>query len=143
MRAQRSFNSQRIPESELILNPDGTLYHLGIDEQSIGDTVLIVGDPERVEQISRRFSTIDFKTKSREFCVHTGQWKGQRISVVSTGIGVDNVDIVMNEIDAAVNVNLKSRRAHEKPRSLKFVRIGTSGSMREEIPAGAFVASVY
>lgn len=130
-----------IPESELILRPDGRLYHLGILPEDIADRVIIVGDPERVPLISRLFDRVDTRLSGREFLVHTGEFQGKRITVVSSGIGVDNIDIIINELDAAVNVDLETRQPKANLRSLEIIRIGTSGSIQKDIPVGSFVAS--
>lgn len=127
--------------SELILRPDGSVYHLGVHAEDIADTVIVVGDPERVGQISSRFDQITLQKQTREFAVHTGGLSGTRLTVLSTGIGVDNIDIVMNELDAAVNFDLKSRTVNEEKRRLKIIRLGTSGSLQEDLPAGTILLS--
>jgi uridine phosphorylase len=130
-----------IPSSELILRQDGSLYHLGILPEHVADKVIIVGDPERVPLISALFDSIDSKINNREFVVHTGTFQSRRLTVVSSGIGVDNIDIVLNELDAAVNVDLKTRLPKEQIKCLEIVRIGTSGAMHADISLGSFVAS--
>ena len=120
-------------ESELILRPDGSVYHLGVTGSEIADKVIIVGDPERVEQISSRFDRIDVKKASREFCIHTGKLNGTDLTVISTGIGVDNIDIVINELDAAANINPTTRKENDTLRRLEFVRLGTSGALSPDI----------
>ncbi len=137
------YNDQPIPESELILNADGTLYHLHVKNEHIADHVIVVGDPGRVATISNKFDSVEHKIESREFHTHTGYYQGTRITVISTGIGVDNIDIVVNEIDAAVNIDLETRIPKKETRSLNIIRIGTSGAMHEDIPVGSTVASVY
>ncbi|MBX7051281.1 MAG: nucleoside phosphorylase [Flavobacteriales bacterium] len=132
-----------IPETELILRNDGSVYHLGIKEEHVADKVIIVGDPDRVPLISAFFDEIDTRISGREFVIHTGSYQGKRITVVSSGIGVDNIDIVINELDAAVNVDLKTRKPKSQWRSLEIIRIGTSGSMHADIPPGSFVSSVF
>lgn len=132
-----------IKESELILNPDGSLYHLNLKPEHLADTVVFVGDQDRVEKISKYFDHIEFETQKREFKTHTGVLKGKRISVISTGIGPDNIDIVMNELDALVNINLQTRKPKDKLTSLKIIRIGTSGSLQKEIPADGFLLSTH
>ncbi len=132
-----------IPSSELILREDGSLYHLGIRPEHVADKVIIVGDPERVPLISAMLDKVDFKVAGREFVVHTGEVSGKRISIVSSGIGVDNIDIVINELDAAVNIDLKTRLVKDKLTSLDIVRIGTSGALHADIPVGTFVSSAY
>lgn len=130
-----------IPASELIVNPDGSIYHLRLTENDIADDVIVVGDQNRVESISSRFDTIEIKKSHREFNTHTGTLNGKRLTVLSTGIGTDNIDIVLNELDAAVNVDLKTREVKQNKRQLNIVRIGTSGSLRADIPLGSFIIS--
>lgn len=127
--------------SELILRPDGSVYHLGILPQDIADTVIVVGDPERVGQISSRFDQITVQKHTREFAVHTGVRAGIGLTVLSTGIGVDNIDIVMNELDAAVNFDLTSRTVNREKRRLRIIRIGTSGSLQADLPVGTILVS--
>jgi uridine phosphorylase len=135
----------RIPESELILNADGSIYHLNLLPEQISDTIITVGDQDRVARVSRHFDSIEVEVAKREFVTHTGYYKGKRISVVSTGIGTDNIDIVMNELDALVNVDFVSREPleHEDRISLKIVRIGTSGALQEDVPLGSQLATEY
>ncbi len=133
----------KIPESELILNPDGSVYHLNLLPENIANTILFVGDQERVEKISKYFDSIEFETQKREFKTHTGTYKGKRISVISTGIGPDNIDIVLNELDALVNIDLKNRTILEKHNSLDIIRIGTSGSLQSDIPIDSFLLSSH
>ena len=121
----------RINESELILNPDGSIYHLNLKPENISDTLLFVGDQDRVEKITKHFDTIEFSTQKREFKTQTGTYKGKRISVLSTGIGPDNIDIVINELDALVNIDFKTRTIKDTLKSLDIIRIGTSGSLHE------------
>ena len=132
-----------IPHSELILRPEGSIYHLGITAEHIADKVIIVGDPERVPKISAIFDEVTHAIAGREFIIHTGFYKGKRITVISSGIGVDNIDIVMNELDAAVNVDYKTRLPKENLTNLEIVRIGTSGCMHADIPVGSFVSSAF
>jgi len=129
--------------SELILNPDGSIYHLNLKPENIADDIILVGDQDRVENISKHFDIIEFQTQKREFKTHTGIYKGKRLSVISTGIGPDNIDIVLNEIDALVNIDLKTRKTKPNLKSLNLVRVGTSGSLQADIPVNSFVASVY
>ncbi|MBK6445612.1 MAG: nucleoside phosphorylase [Bacteroidetes bacterium] len=133
----------KIPESELILNPDFSVYHLNLLPEDISDTVINVGDPDRVALVSKFFDKIETKKQKREFVTHTGMYKGKRITVISTGIGTDNIDIVYNELDALVNINLRERTIKEKLSSLNLIRIGTSGSLQEEIPVDGFVFSSF
>ncbi|PHI20162.1 phosphorylase [Lewinellaceae bacterium SD302] len=127
--------------SELILNPDGSVYHLHLLPEQIAETIITVGDPERVEQVSKRFDRVDFKVAKREFVTHTGWLGGQRLTVLSTGIGTDNIDIVFNELDALVNIDLNRREVREKLTSLNIIRIGTSGALRPELEVDSFLAS--
>jgi uridine phosphorylase len=135
--------TQKIKESELILNADGSVYHLHLLPHQIADDVILVGDPQRVEVIGNYFDTIECKVENREFITITGSLKGKRISVVGTGIGTDNIDIVLNEIDAAVNIDLEKREIKEEKRVLNFIRLGTSGALQEEIPVDSLVFSKY
>ena len=132
-----------IPASELILNPDGSIYHLNVRPGQIAHTVLLVGDPGRVPRVSKYFDKIDHKISKREFVTHTG-WLGKKhLSVMSTGIGTDNIDIVLNELDALVNIDLETRQIKEKLTSLDLIRIGTSGSMNRAVPVDSQVYSDF
>ena len=133
----------RIKESELILNPDGSVYHLNLKPEDISDTLLFVGDQDRVEKITKHFDTIEFSTQKREFKTQTGTYKGKRISVISTGIGPDNIDIVLNELDALINIDFKTRTIKEKLNSLNIIRIGTSGSLQSDIPVDSFLIGTH
>ncbi len=130
-------------ESELILNPDGSVYHLGLKPENIAPIVIVVGDQYRVASISKYFDEIDFKTQHREFATHTGTFNKKRITVLSTGIGTDNIDIVINELDAAVNIDLEKRIPKDSHTSLDIIRLGTSGALQPEIEVDTFVASAY
>jgi len=132
-----------IPASELILNPDGSVYHLNLKPEQIAHDIIFVGDQNRVEKISNQFDTIEFSFQKREFKTHTGTLNGKRISVISTGIGPDNIDIVLNELDALVNIDLITRQPKTTLTSLNIVRIGTSGSLQADIPVDSFVMSKY
>lgn len=132
-----------IKESELILNPDGSVYHLNLKPEHIADTVIFVGDQDRVAKITKHFDVIEFETQKREFKTHTGTYKGKRLTVLSTGIGPDNIDIVMNELDALVNIDLITRKPKDKLTALKIIRIGTSGSLQKDVPVDSFVLSTY
>ena len=132
-----------IPESELIVNKDGSIYHLSLKDEHIADDIIVVGDQDRVEKISSKFDSIEVKRNHREFYTHTGTFNGKRITVLSHGIGTDNIDIVLNELDAAVNVNLETREVKEKKRSLNIVRLGTSGSLQKDIPVDSYLISEY
>ncbi|UNY98082.1 nucleoside phosphorylase [Zhouia spongiae] len=132
-----------LASSELILNPDGSIYHLNLLPEDIGETIITVGDPDRVKSVSKYFDTIEVKKGKREFVTHTGLLNGKRISVISTGIGTDNIDIVLNELDALVNIDLKQREIKLQKTPLDIVRIGTSGSLQAHIPVDSFLMSKY
>ena len=134
-----------IPESELILNSDGTIYHLHLLPDHISDTILTVGDPARVAQVSRHFDSIEFEGTHREFTTHVGYYRGKRLTVLSTGMGTDNIDIVLNELDALVNIDFVSRtvRPPEEHLSLRIIRLGTSGSLQADVPVGALLATQH
>ena len=132
-----------IQASELILNPDGSVYHLNLKPEHIAHDIIFVGDQNRVEKISSQFDTIEFSFQKREFKTHTGTLNGKRISVISTGIGPDNIDIVMNELDALVNIDLITRQPKTTLTSLNIVRIGTSGSLQADVPVDSFVMSKF
>lgn len=132
-----------IQSSELILNPDGSVYHLNLLPQHIAHDIIFVGDQNRVEKITKFFDSIEFSSQKREFKTQTGFFKGKRITVISTGIGPDNIDIVMNELDALVNIDLKTRKPKENLTSLNIIRIGTSGSLQADIPVDSFVMSKF
>lgn len=127
--------------SELITNADGSIYHLHLLPEDVAPTVILVGDPGRVATVSAKFTSIDVKKEKREFISHTGWYSGKRITVISTGIGTDNIDIVLNELDALVNINLKTRQLCDTHTSLNLIRIGTSGSIHPDIHADTIVAS--
>jgi uridine phosphorylase len=133
----------QIPASELILNNDGSVYHLNLLPQDLASIVINVGDPDRVAMVSAYFDKIEVKKQKREFITHTGTYKGKRMTVLSTGIGTDNIDIVYNELDALVNIDLKTREIKKNLTSLYLVRIGTSGSLQLEIPVDSFVCSEF
>lgn len=132
-----------IEQSELILNPDGSVYHLNLKPEHIAHDIIFVGDQNRVEKITQLFDSIEFSAQKREFKTQTGKYKGKRITVMSTGIGPDNIDIVMNELDALVNINLETRQPKENLTSLNIIRIGTSGSLQADIPVDSFVMSTF
>lgn len=135
--------AKRIPESELIINPDGSIYHLNLKPEHLASNIIAVGDPDRVAKISRYFDEIEFKISKREFVTHTGWYRGTRITAISTGMGTDNIEIFMTELDALVNIDLKERVVKDEHTSLNIVRVGTSGSMRREIPEGSLLVSEY
>ncbi|MDL2251594.1 nucleoside phosphorylase [Odoribacter sp. OttesenSCG-928-J03] len=130
-----------IDSSELIINEDGSIFHLHLLPEELADTVLLVGDPGRVETIAAYFSSIEVKKSNREFHTVTGIYNNRRISVISTGIGPDNIDIVINELDALVNIDLKSKEILSEKKSLNIIRIGTSGAVQGDIPVDSFVIS--
>ncbi len=134
---------RRIAASELVLNPDGSVYHLNLKPDNISDTIIFVGDQKRVDRIAKHFDTIEFETQKREFHTITGYYKGKHLTAMSTGIGPDNIDIVMNELDALVNIDLKTREIKDKLTSLNIVRIGTSGSLQADIPVDSFVLGKF
>jgi uridine phosphorylase len=133
----------QFPETELILTKEKRVYHINLKAEDIADDVIVVGDQHRVAQISKFFSKIEFKTEHREFVTHTGIYNGKRITVLSTGIGPDNIDIVMNELDAAVNINLETRELNPTQRSLNIIRLGTSGALQADIPVNGIVVSSH
>ena len=133
----------KIAASELILNPDGSVYHLNLKPENIAQNIIFVGDQNRVPKITRYFDSIEFETQKREFRTITGVYKGVRMSVMSTGIGPDNIDIVMNELDALVNIDLETRTIKKTHTQLNIVRIGTSGSLQKDIPVDSFVLAKY
>jgi len=133
----------RIPESELILNPDGSVYHLNLLPDQIAHDIVTVGDPDRVDSITRHFDSIEYTVHKREFKTVTGMYSGKRLTVISTGIGTDNIDIVFNELDALVNVDLQTRLVKDELTSLNFYRIGTSGAIREDVDIDSVIISRY
>ncbi len=125
------------------MNPDGSVYHLKLKPEHVAPNVIVVGDQGRVEVITQHFEKIEHKIQNREFLTHTGYYRGERITVLSTGIGTDNIDIVINELDAVVNIDLEKRVQKEKHTALNIVRLGTSGALQEDIPVDTYVASAY
>ena len=134
---------KKIAESELILNPDGSIYHLKLRPEHISENIIFVGDQGRVETISKHFSNIECKIQNREFLTHTGTYNGKRITALSTGLGPDNIDIVLNELDALVNIDLQKREIKDNKTSLNIVRLGTSGALQGDIPVDNYVMSEY
>jgi uridine phosphorylase len=128
-------------ESEIILNPDGSIYHLHLKPEHITPLIIFVGDPDRVGEVSKHFDSIEHRAAHREFVSHIGTLRGQRLMVISTGIGTDNIDIVMTELDILANVDLQTRKPKDKITSLKMVRLGTSGSLQAEIPVDSLVVT--
>lgn len=129
-------------ESELIINADGSIFHLHLKPEQLADRVILVGDPGRVSTVASYFDTVEYELQSREFHTITGLYRGKRITVLSTGIGCDNIDIVMTELDALANIDFSTRMEKEQHRQLTIVRIGTCGGMQPDTPIGTFVASV-
>ncbi len=130
-----------IKNSELILNRDGTIFHLHLKPEQIADTIILVGDPGRAETISAMFDQVEMTVRNREFLTCTGTYNNQRLTVLSTGIGTDNIDIVINELDALANIDLQTREVRSDKRSLRFVRVGTSGSLQADISVNSWVVS--
>lgn len=133
----------KIQNSELILSGEGRIYHLNIQKENIAPTIILVGDPQRVPLVSAHFDKVEFTAHKREFVTHTGYYQGKRLSVVSTGIGPDNIDIVLNELDALFNIDLERRVPKQEHTPLTFVRLGTSGSLQADIPVDSIVLSAY
>lgn len=133
----------KYPPSELVLNAKGAVYHLGLHPDQIADDIILVGDQGRVELVSSFFDTIEHRSQHREFCCHTGTYQGKRFSVLSSGIGTDNIDIVVNELDALVNIDLQQRTDTPSPKKLRLVRIGTCGILQPDIPVHSYILSKY
>ena len=133
----------KLKDSELILNDDGSIYHLNLKPENISNDIIFVGDPERVDKVTQHFDSIEFSTHKREFKTTTGSYKNKRITVISTGIGADNIDIVLNELDALVNINLQTKTIKKDHTALNIIRIGTSGSLQKNIPIDSFLMSTY
>lgn len=133
----------KIGESELIISPNGAVYHLNLKPDELADTIITVGDPDRVKEVSKHFDSIEHKAQHREFVTHTGYIGSKRLSVVSTGIGTDNIDIVLNEIDALHNIDFEKRVIKPVPKQLTIIRLGTCGSLQRDIPVDSLVASSF
>jgi len=133
----------KLRDTELIITNSGRIYHLNLKKEEIADDIILVGDPNRVEQISNKFEKIDFKITHREFITHTGYYNNKKISVISSGIGTDNIDIVINELDALVNINFESRQINKIKKSLNIIRLGTSGGLNKKIDVDSFLVSEY
>ena len=131
----------KIGASELIINSDGSIFHLHLKPHEISDTIILVGDPGRVDMVSSFFETKEFRREAREFVTVTGSYKGKRLTVLSTGIGTDNIDVVMNELDALVNIDFETREIKDEKKSLRLLRIGTCGAIQPDIPIGSFIFS--
>ncbi len=136
-------NQNHLSPSELVLNQDGSVYHLALQPEQLAQTVIVVGDPERVSFVSAYFDSIEHRVQKREFVSHTGRLGAKRVSVVSSGIGTDNVEILLNELDALVNIDLVNRHVKSNHTSLKVIRIGTSGILHPTLPVDSFLASSY
>lgn len=134
---------QALSASDLIINPDGSIYHLNLLPEDIAETIITVGDPDRVADISRYFDSIELKKGKREFITHTGYLGKRRLTVLSTGIGTDNIDIVLNELDALVNIDFETRSVKDGLTSLNIIRVGTSGAIQADVPIGTILASSY
>ena len=133
----------RISETDLILNEDGSVYHLSLKPEHLSDTIITVGDPNRVHSVSKHFDEIEFEMNKREFITHIGSYRGNRITVISTGMGTDNIEIFFTELDALANVDLETREVKPEHRKLDLIRIGTSGAMQEDIALGSHLVSDY
>ena len=133
----------KFKDSELILNNNGSIFHLNLKPENISKDIILVGDPDRVTMVSKHFETIEFSIQKREFKTITGTYRNKRFSVISTGIGSDNIDIVLNELDALVNINFETKKISKEICSLNIVRIGTSGSLQNDIPLDCFLMSTY
>ena len=132
-----------LQDTELIITKDKKIYHLNLDKNQIAEDIILVGDQDRVTQISKHFDSIEHKIQHREFVTHTGTYKGKRISVISTGIGCDNIDIVINELDALINIDFDTKTINTEKKKLNLIRLGTSGALQEDIPVDTFVLSEY
>ena len=133
----------KISDTDLILNDDGSVYHLSLLPKHLSDTIITVGDPGRVYRVSEHFDDIEFEMNKREFITHVGTYKGKRVTVISTGMGTDNIEIFLTELDALVNIDLKTREPKSRKKKLKIIRIGTSGALQEDIPLGSHLVTDY
>jgi len=132
-----------ISETDLILNKDGSVYHLNLKPEHLSDTIITVGDPSRVHSVSKYFDNVEFEMNKREFITHIGYYKGKRITVISTGMGTDNIEIFFTELDALANVDLRTRKIKQEHKKLNIIRIGTSGAIQEDVPLGTHLVSDY
>ena len=132
-----------IKNSEMPLQPDGSVYHLNLQPQEIADTIILVGDPGRVPTVSARFEQIEIRKQNREIVTHTGIYKGKRLSVLSTGMGIGNLDIILNELDVLVNIDLQKREPKQTHKSLNLIRLGTCGALQPDVEIDSFIASQY
>lgn len=135
--------ASKLSSSELVLNPDGSIYHCNIKPEELADTIILVGDPNRVSNVSKYFDAIETRSQKREIIVNTGILNHKRLTVISTGMGTDNIDIVLNELDALANIDLKKKEIKPIRKPLTFVRLGTSGAIQKDIPVDTIVASTY
>ncbi|SMC94172.1 nucleoside phosphorylase [Pedobacter nyackensis] len=135
--------AHELSAADLIINPDGSIYHLNLLPEDIAETIITVGDPDRVTEVSKHFDKVELKKGKREFMTHTGYLGKRRITVLSTGIGTDNIDIVLNELDALVNIDFQTREIKEQLTSLNIIRIGTSGAIQPDLPTGTILASTF
>jgi uridine phosphorylase len=133
----------KITSTDLILNPDGSIYHLSLKPEHVSDYIIAVGDPGRVHKVTQYFDSVDYEMNKREFITHVGKYKGRMITVISSGMGTDNVEILMMELDALANVDLETREPKSKKRKLKIIRVGTSGSIQEDIRLGTHLISEF
>jgi len=138
-----TYHPDPLEPSELIVTEQGAIYHLNLRPHEIADTIIVVGDQNRVERVSRHFDIVEHRIENREFVTHTGRIGNVGITVMSTGIGCDNIDIVVNELDALANIDLETRTINKNPKSLNIIRLGTSGALQEDIPVDSFVISTY
>lgn len=143
MPATKPNHTMRIPEAELIINQDGSVFHLHIKPEELADNVILVGDPGRVGLYTDYLTDVEYMKQSREFSSVTGKFNGERVTVLSTGIGCDNIDIVMNELDALANIDFETREVKPVHRTLNILRIGTSGAIQPDIPIGSYILSHY
>jgi uridine phosphorylase len=132
-----------IADTELILTPENKIYHLNLSKHEIADDIILVGDPDRVTLISNKFDSIEYKIQNREFVTHTGTLNGKKISAIATGIGTDNIDIVINELDALVNIDFQTRTINKTKKKLNLIRLGTSGALQKDIEVDTFIAASY
>lgn len=135
--------ASKLSSSELVLNPDGSIYHCNIKPEELADTIILVGDPNRVSNVSKYFDAIETRSQKREIIVNTGILNQKRLTVISTGMGTDNIDIVLNELDALANIDLKKKEIKPIRKPLTFVRLGTSGAIQKDIPVDTIVASTH
>ena len=133
----------KISETDLILNDDGSVYHLNLLPKHISDTIITVGDPSRVYRVSQYFDDVEFEMNKREFITHVGTFNGKKVTVISTGMGTDNIEIFFTELDALINIDLKTREPKTRKKKIKVIRIGTSGALQEDIPLGTHLVTDY